>query len=108
MKKRSKTVSFRLSEDLHAKLAAEGSSTGLSVGELARTKIVALLMGEDIEERDGLKELHATLEQVESHQRAMSKRLAYLLYSVLTNVGKFPPVEAKEIVRRDLVKREDA
>jgi len=108
MRKRSKTISFRLSEDLHDKLAAQGSSNGLSIGETARAMIVAQLMGEDVEHRDQIGQVLSSIESLEANQKVTQKRLAYLLFSLLTNVAKLSTDDAKEIVRRDLLKREDA
>lgn len=108
MRKRSKTISFRLSEDLHVKLAAQGSSNGLSIGDTARAMVVAQLMGEDVEQRDRIGEVLSRIGSLDESQKATQKRLAYLLFSLLTNVAKLSPDDAKNIVRRDLLKREDA
>ncbi len=108
MRKRSKTISFRLSEDLYAKLAAQGTSNSLSVGDTARAMIVAQLMGEDVEQRDRIGQVLSSIASLESNQKVTHKRLAYLLFSLLTNVAKLSTDDAKEIVRRDLLKREEA
>ena len=108
MRKRSKTISFRLSEDLHVKLAAQGSSNGLSIGETARAMVVAQLMGEDVEQRDRIGEVLSRIGSLDENQKATQKQLAYLLFSLLTNVANLSPDDAKNIVRRDLLKREDA
>lgn len=108
MRKRSKTISFRLSEDLHDKLAAQGTSNGLSVGDTARAMVVSQLMGENVSQRDQFSSLQAGLDNIVSGQKASQKRLAYLLFSLLTNIGKLTAAEAKEVVRRDLLKTEEA
>jgi hypothetical protein len=50
----------------------------------------------------------SSIESLEVNQKVTQKRLAYLLFSLLTNVAKLSTDDAKEIVRRDLLKREDA
>ena len=108
MRKRSKTISFRLSEDLHDKLAAQGTSNGLSVGDTARAMVVSQLMGENVSQRDQFSSLQAGLDNLVTGQKATQKRFAYLLFSLLVNIGKLPAAEAKEVVRRDLLKTEEA
>ena len=108
MRKRSKTISFRLSSDLYEKLAAQGTSNGLSVGDTARAMVVSQLMGEDVGQRDQFTSLQTTLDNLVIGQKATQKRFAYLLFSLLVNIGKLPAAEAKEIVRRDLLKTEEA
>ncbi len=109
MRKRSLTVSFRLDVDLHKRLCDQGSSNNLSAGETARSFVVAqLLGGEAIAERDHFASVEKMLIDLGSSQKAIQKRLAYLLFAVLKEVGKLSSEDAKEIVRRDLLKREDA
>lgn len=108
MKKQSKSISFRLPNDLHHKLTEQGKATGLSVGMVSRSIVVGSLMGEEIEHRDKLQELSEMLAEISQLQQATSKQLYYLLYSVLVHVGEIPTTQAKEIVRKELVRRGEA
>jgi hypothetical protein len=105
MRKQSKSISFRLPNDLHQKLAEQGKATGLSVGMVSRSIVVGSLMGEEIEHRDRLQELSEMVSEISKLQQVTSKQLYYLLYSILVHVGEIPTTEAKEIVRKELVKR---
>lgn len=105
MKKQSKSISFRLPNDLHQKLAEQAKANGLSVGMVSRSIVVGSLMGEEIEHRDKLQELSEMVSEISKSQQVTSKQIYYLLYSILVHVGEIPTAQAKEIVRKELVKR---
>lgn len=106
MKKRTKSVSFRLSEDVLQLLKERADAVNLSHGEMARSMVISSLCGAPSDDQT------LQLEHLEVAQKELlmlvgrtDKKLAYLLYVMLTQVGKIDPTEAKATVKDEFLRR---
>jgi hypothetical protein len=106
MAKRTKSVSFRLADDVLQLLKERADAVNLSHGEMARSMVISSLCGSPSDDHS------ATLDRLEETQRELlgqigksDKKLAYLLYVLLTHIGKIDPSEAQATVKQQFLRR---
>lgn len=106
MKKRTQSVSFRLSEDLLLLLKERAQAVNLSHGEMARSLVISSLCGSPSDDQIvKLQDLEVGQRQLLLQTALTDKKLAYLLYVVLTQVAKIEPAEAKSTVKQEFLQR---
>ena len=97
MRSKSKSVSFRLAVDLHTQLTSLGTASKLSAGEAARSIVTTRLLGAETPEAiQQSQRLTDVLVALQKHE----KGFAYLLFAMLTEIGKMPADDARKIVQR--------
>lgn len=106
MKKRTQSVSFRLSDDMLVLLKERADAVKVSHGEMARSLVISSLCGAPSDEQiSKLQGLHDGQRELLSLTALTDKKLAYLLYVVLTQVAKIDPSEAKSTVKQEFLRR---
>lgn len=94
-------VSFRLDVDTVAVLDDYCQRTGLTRGTACRTLVVnSLAGGDDVAVSVLQEEILRQIKQLQAGQAAQRRSLAYLLFTVLTEVGQRDAQEAADLVRR--------
>ena len=106
MRKRSISVSFRVSEDIIRLLDARALEVNLSRGELARSLVISALSNAPSDEvRDVVDSMLAKLNELKDPLARIEKKFAYQLYVLLRQVGEVPPDEAKRIVKEEFLSK---
>ena len=98
MKRKSETVSFRLPQDMLALLDKQCNAFSTSRGDWARASLInKLLSAEDEAERLELDQLRTLVEAVANKVQLHEKKLARLLFLILTQVANKSEDEARTI-----------
>lgn len=106
MKKRTQSVSFRLSEDVLKLLKERAEAVNLSHGEMARSLVISSLCGTPSDDQIlKLQGLQDGQTELVLQSALIDKKLAYLLYVMLTKVAKIDPAEAKSTVKQEFLRR---
>ena len=106
MKKSTRSVSFRLADDVLQLLKERAETVNLSHGEMARSLVISSLCGLQSDEQTlKLEDLKAGQKELLLQIGRTDKKLAYLLYVVLTHVAKQEPAQAKETVKHEFLRR---
>lgn len=106
MRKRTKSVSFRLADDMLQLLKERADAVNLSHGEMARSLVISSLCGSPSDDQSAaLDRLEAAQTELLQQLGMSDKKLAYLLYVILTEIGKIDPSEAKTTVKQEFLRR---
>lgn len=107
MRKRTRSVSFRLSEDVLELLIERASEVNLSHGEMARSIVISSLCGAPSDEQlTKLEQLEGGLQQLLDQVKRTDKKLAYMLLTILTQLGNIDRDRAVSIVKAELLRQE--
>ncbi len=106
MKKRTKSVSFRLADDMLKLLKERADAVNLSHGEMARSLVISSLCGSPSDDQSvALDRLEVAQKELLEQLGKSDKKLAYLLYVLLIQIGKIDPSEAKVTVKQEFLRR---
>lgn len=104
MKRKSETVSFRLPLDLLKLLDQECKAFNISRGDFARTVLTNRLTSAEEESRKVETErLITTLEAVQSEVKLTERKLARLLYLLLTTPANISADDARKITKEQFL-----
>lgn len=105
MKRKSETVSFRIPIDLLKLLDKEREAFSISRGDFARAALInRLTFAEDEARKVATDNVMATLEAVQSEVRLIERRMARLLFVLLTKTADISADEAREITQEQFLR----
>lgn len=105
MKRKSETVSFRLPEDLLKLLDQECNAFKISRGDFARTVLTnRLTSAEEETRRVEADKLLTVLEAVQSEVKMTERKLARLLFLLLTTPPNISADEARKITKEQFLR----